>query len=230
MVVQDQYQPCPYLAGQTARMPLNLPIGSVTPDVIDALLERGYRRSGDFLYQTRCPACQACQPTRVVVNKFNWSKSMRRVLSRGDRELVCQWGRPGVDAERIQLFNAHRRERGLDHRDREIESDSYRSFLVDTCCETRELAISRGGRLIAIAIVDFAETSLSAVYTQFDPTASRFSPGTYAIIKQIELAALQRKQFVYLGMYVAANSHLNYKSRFTPQERLIAGNWVAIEP
>lgn len=228
VVVQDQLQPCPYLPDTTARMPLRLPLGTVTPDATDELLAQGFRRSGDFVYRTECLGCTQCKPTRIDVDAFELTSSMRRVLNRGDRELSCQWDVPTIDAKRVWMFNQHRRVRGLGHDGEAVTADSYRSFLVDTCCDTRELAIFRDGVLVAIAIVDVGENSTSAVYTHFDPTMGRYSLGTYAILKQIEFARDTDRRYVYLGMYVADNNHLNYKARFAPQERLIGEAWEPI--
>ena len=225
VVVQDQLQDCPYLDATTARMPLRLPIGTVTPDVTDHLLEQGYRRSGDFVYRAQCPLCNECKPTRVIVDRFRLTGSCRRVLNRGDRELTYRWALPTVDRQRIAMFNQHRRERSLGSGE-DIDADSYRAFLADTCCETKELAIYRQDQLIAVSIVDIGRHSSSAVYTHFDPAASRYSLGTLAVLKQIEWAKHSGRQYVYLGMYVAANRHLNYKARFLPQQRLDGGEWV----
>jgi arginine-tRNA-protein transferase len=226
IIVQDQPQPCPYLDGMTARMPLRLPVGLVTPEVTDGLLAMGYRRSGDFVYRAQCPACNECRPTRIDVNCFTLTGSMKRVLQRGDRELTCRWGKVVVDANRIELFNQHRLQRGLGQGNGPIDTESYRAFLAATCFETRELAIWRGDRLVAVSIVDVGRSSTSAVYTHFDPAASRYSLGTYAILQQIEWARSTGRKFVYLGMYVAANRHLNYKARFLPQQRLIGDRWI----
>ena len=225
VVVQDQLQACPYLDAATARMPLRLPVGTVTPEVTDHLLEMGYRRSGDFVYRAQCPSCNECKPTRVLVDQFQWSSSLRRVLNRGDRELSFRWGLPSVDRARIEMFNAHRAARSLGSGD-EIDADSYRAFLADTCCETKELAIFKADQLVAVSIIDIGSRSTSAVYTHFDPAAGRYSLGTLAVLKQIQFAQRTGRRFVYLGMYVAANRHLNYKARFGPQQRLDGGNWV----
>jgi arginine-tRNA-protein transferase len=207
-------------------MPLRLPVGSVTPSVTDGLLALGYRRSGDFVYRAQCPTCNECKPTRIDVSKFRCTGSMKRVLKRGKRELQCQWGQPSVDAKRTWLFNQHRSLRGLGEDNAPIDAESYRSFLSDTCCLTQELAISLENELVAISIIDVGKTSTSAVYTHFDPEFSRYSLGTYAILAQIEWAKQTGRQYVYLGMYVAANRHLNYKARFMPQQRLCDGEWV----
>jgi arginine-tRNA-protein transferase len=111
-------------------------------------------------------------------------------------------------------------------RDEPIDGDSYRAFLVDSCCETVELSIYHSDQLIAVATVDCGQSSVSAVYTYFDPSFSRYSLGTYAILKQIQWSLETGRTFVYLGMYVADNKHLNYKARYLPQERFIDGEWV----
>ena len=229
VVVQDHLQCCPYLPHQTARMPLQLPVESATGATTDWLLAAGYRRSGHFVYTTRCPMCTQCRPTRVDPKKFIWRSSFRRVFNRGERELETRWQRPVVDQSRVDLFNLHRRLRNLTQEEQVVDHQSYAAFLVDSCCETMELSMWAGDRLIGVSIVDFGAESLSAVYTFFDPESSRYSPGTYAILKQIDWAVRNDYQWVYLGMYVEDNSHLNYKARFAPQQRRLAGNWTWCE-
>ncbi len=228
VVVQDELQSCPYRAGMVARMPLRLPVGNVTPEVTDRLLAMGFRRSGDFVYRTQCPTCSECKPTRVDVAKFRFTTSMKRVLKRGDRDLVCEWGPAQVDERRVQMFNEHRAQRRLGEGS-QVDADSYRSFLGDSCCYTVELSISLRNELVAIAIMDVGEKSTSAVYTHFAPAASRYSLGTYAVLKQIEWAIATDREYVYLGMYVADNHHLNYKARYLPQQRLSDGAWIEFE-
>jgi arginine-tRNA-protein transferase len=228
LLVQDQLQPCPYLDGVTARMPLRLPVGPVKPSVTDQLLAMGYRRSGDFVYNTACPACSECQPTRIELDRFRHSASMRRVMKRGNRDLVCEWGKPRVDAKRVWLFNQHRRQRGLCQGADDVDLEGYRMFLADSCCDTQELAIWLDEELVAVSIVDAGAMSFSAVYTHFDPHAMRYSLGTYALLRQIEHGIETGRKYLYLGMYVAENRHLNYKARFQPQQRLIDGQWCEI--
>ncbi|MFM7932258.1 MAG: hypothetical protein ACKO9Q_31470 [Pirellula sp.] len=49
------------------------------------------------------------------------------------------------------------------------------------------------------------------------------------MLKQIEMAQTIGLQWVYLGLYVEQNSHLNYKARFKPQERFIKSKWIEFE-
>lgn len=229
IVIQDQPQECPYVAGAVARMPLRLPIGKLTIEMMESLLALGYRRSGDFVYRTQCPACSECEPTRVIVDRFAWTTSMRRVMKRGDSALTMRVGPMQSDQARVSLFNLHRLGRNLSRDEEPVEEDGYRSFLVESCCDTVELSFWLADRLVAVAIVDHAKHSLSAVYTYFDPSLSRYSLGTYAILKQFQRASQWGLTYLYLGMYVATNLHLNYKARFLPQQRLIDGQWYDFE-
>lgn len=241
VVVQDHLQACPYLDDEVARMPLELPIsrcgpghsrqsnaGVSNPAATDWLLASGYRRSGSFVYRTACPNCCQCQPTRLDPKRFRWGSSFRRTSNRADRELRFEWRDAIVDARRVELFNLHRRIRDLSQHDEDVTAESYHSFLVDSCCDTMELSIYHDSVLIGISIVDVGADSLSAVYTHFDPGYSRFSIGTVAILKQIQWAIQRNYRWLYLGMYVRSNSHLNYKSRFGPQQRFIRGTWIDI--
>ena len=225
VMVQDQLQPCPYRDNTMARMPLRLPLGDVSGDETDQMLRDGYRRSGNYVYRTQCPQCTECHPTRVDVHALPLTKSMKRVLKRGDSDLTCQVGQPLADDQRTRLFNRHRVARELGNPLDEVDVDSYRSFLVDSCFDTREISLFHTGKLIAVSIFDVGTTSISAVYTHFDPDYGRYSLGTYAVLKQIQWAKQHGRRHVYLGMYVAENRHLNYKARYTPQQRLVAGRW-----
>jgi arginine-tRNA-protein transferase len=224
-VVVNETNACSYLPAETARMPLSIPTEGVCPEQFDRLLAAGYRRSGWFFYRTDCPACSACQPLRLDVNQFQANRSQRRAWSKGRLNLQIQLAEPTVDQSRLTLFNQHRIERQLTHDEVYATASDYRSFLLNSYCEIVELSLWHEGKLIATSITDVGQDSLSAVYCFFDPAYSRFSPGTYAILQQIELARATSRRWLYLGMYVAANCHLNYKAKFAPHQRLIAGKW-----
>lgn len=221
--------PCSYLPDRQANLPLVLPRQRVTPEQLDALLAAGMRRAGVFLYHAACAECAACEPTRVDVNRFEWTDSWRRIRNRGDKSLEVALTPASTTPEKLALFNRHRRERDLASDDSPYALDDYESFLVESCCEhTLEMQFRLDGNLIAISVIDCGKDSVSAVYTYFDPVHTKLSLGTYAILKQIEFCKRTQRQFVYLGMYVAANRHLSYKERFRPQQRWIQGKWIDI--
>ena len=127
IVVYDGEQECPYLDGRVARMPLEYARTALTRSDVDCLLKQGYRRTGMMFYRTRCPSCRECVPTRVDVNEFVETRSMRRVLHRSQRELKIEVATPTADATRIRLFNDHRLQRGLSRSGPASASD-YREF------------------------------------------------------------------------------------------------------
>lgn len=227
--LSDHKHPCVYRPTQFARMPLLYPTRRLTPSEFDAQLAAGRRRSGSFVYYTACPTCVSCEPTRMEVDRFVPSRSMKRVLQKGNRALEMRVGPPCDDPSRLELFNRHRRVRGLASSQEAYTMDDFRGFLVDSCCESYELSFWEGSILVGCSVVDCGMETVSAVYTFFEPEFEHLSPGTYSILKQIEWTRQLRKRYLYLGMYVADNQHLRYKARFAPQERFIHGKWESFE-
>lgn len=227
--VIDESSICPYLDARTARMPLEIPADSINGRQLDYLLDLGYRRSGWFYYRTACVGCQECQPLRVDVAKFSESRSLRRVLKRGDAELQVTIGRPHCNDVKLHLFNQHRIQREMARNDGPASAEDYTAFLVSSWNTTNEICYWLQDRLAAVATVDVGEESLSAVYCYFDPELDYLSLGTYSILTHMRLARANSMRWLYLGMYVADNQHLRYKARYFPHERFQAGSWRRYE-
>ncbi len=226
LVVYDEPQPCPYLDGRVARLPLRIPARPLTRGELDQRLCSGDRRQGIFLYHTSCPDCTACEPIRIDVQDFALGRTHRRVLSRGNQRLRVELGPAQVDERRIELYNRHKQLRGLGSGRNLIDFDGYREFLVLSSCETFELRYWLDDEMVAVALVDRAESGLSAVYCYYDPAHESLSPGTFSILKQIELCREWGLRYLYLGLYIADSERMRYKARFLPHERLLDGEWV----
>lgn len=229
LVVYDEAGPCPYLEGRVARMPLRLPVRELSREELDQRLSAGDRRQGPVLYRTACPDCRACEPIRLEVGEFAPSRSQQRAKIRGDRELTTTLGPPLCDEQRVALYNRHKQGRGLGDRSSPIDADGYREFLVQSCCETFELAYRAQGQLVGVAIVDRGAESLSAVYCHFDPARRTLGIGTYSILAQIELCRSWGLRWLYLGLYIGDSSHMRYKAGFLPHQRLIDGQWARFD-
>ncbi|MEL7496580.1 MAG: arginyltransferase [Planctomycetota bacterium] len=229
IVIFDQTESCPYLEGEVARMPLRMPIGPVSQLEIDYRLAEGHRRTGEFVYQTQCPTCQACQPIRIKCEPYRFSKSAKRVIRNNDRFLEQRLSELVCDQPRIDLFNKHRRLRGLAKQDVDIDREEYEWGFVKSCFSSFEISYWDEGRLVAVAICDQGQTAMSAVYTYYDPDYASHGIGTYSILKQIEYCQQRDIEYLYLGYYVADSPHMKYKARFLPQERLIGNQWVKFE-
>jgi arginyl-tRNA--protein-N-Asp/Glu arginylyltransferase len=228
LVVYDQPEACPYLPGQTCRLPLRMPLRKLSQAEFDARLEAGERRSGPLLYTTHCPNCQACQPLRMDVNLFTPSRTQTRVRKRGLKLFRTEIGPARVESERVALYNRHKHERGLARGEQRIDLENYHEFLVHTCCDTREMAYYLDDKLVMVAIIDVGAISLSAVYTFFNPDISHLSPGTYSVLEQVDLCRRWNRRYLYLGYYVVGSEHMVYKAQYRPHERLIDGEWRAM--
>jgi len=225
-VVWDQLEDCPYLPGQVARLPLRMPIAKLLPDEFDRLLEDGERRSGRMVYRTHCPACSACEPIRLPVARFEPTPSQRRVLKRNADRITVEVGEPLLTWDRLILYNRHKQERGLAIRDEPLTAQGYRTWLIDTCTETREVRYLVEGRLVGVSILDFGKRSASSVYHYFDPDHSGRSIGVYSVLKEIELCRQAGVQWYYLGYYVRACGKLSYKASYWPHQRRVDGDWT----
>ncbi len=225
ILVYDGVEPCPYIPGRRARMPLRLQL-SHDPRRFDALLAEGDRRVGPMLYRPRCPNCKACIDVRIPVADFRRSRSHRRVWRR-NRDLRVVEREPVADEEHLGLFNAHKLSRALGRAP--LDLPGYVGWLVRTFTDTREFGFYAGDRLVGVGIVDVGHRATSAVYFYFDPAESRRSLGVYSILYAIEWARQRGFVYHYLGLYVADNPHLSYKGRFLPQERLEDGAWRRYE-
>lgn len=226
LIVYDRLCRCPYLPDRVARMPLRLPARKLRRPELDQRLAAGDRRQGLVLYRTQCPSCDACVPIRIPVNRFVLSRSHRRVLARGDAALEVRIGPPALDERRVELYDLHKRGRGLSDGQAPIDAEGYEDFLVNTCCDTFELRYFLDGELIGVAVTDRGRSALSAVYCYYDPTYAKLSIGTYSILKQIELCRRLGLRWLYLGLYIAESRVMAYKARFLPHELLLQGRWV----
>jgi arginine-tRNA-protein transferase len=225
LIVTSCIEPCPYLPGRDARLPMRFPLRHLEPEEFDECMAAGDRRAGSMLYAPDCPGCKACEAIRLDVARFRPSRTQRRVMRRGDREIRIQCGAARIDGQRAALFNKHRNLRGLNQGESNIDTQEYGEFLVRSCCETLELTFFVRDRLAAVAICDRGATCLSAVYCYFDPDYSRLSPGAYAILTQIDLCRRWGLRYLYLGYYIAESPHMSYKANYRPHERLIDGHW-----
>ena len=227
LVVYDEPMACPYLPGKRARLPMRLPTRWLTTAEFDNRLQAGDRRQGVLLYRTACADCRACEPIRIDIESFKPGRTPRRIFRRGEEAISTEIGAPEFSAERLALYNRHKRGRGLAATEEAMDEPGYRAFLVETCCDTFEIRYRVEGVLIGVAIVDRAATALSAVYFYFDPDYKSLSPGVFSILKQIELCRRFGLRYLYLGFYIEDCAAMAYKSRYQPHERMIDGAWVS---
>ncbi|RMD79525.1 MAG: arginyltransferase [Gammaproteobacteria bacterium] len=222
--------PCDYLPGREAVMQVLVPpLGAVGPFLYEALLARGFRRSGPHVYRPGCPGCRACLPARIPVDRFRPDRAQRRNLR---RNAGLRWqaapGRPSE--EHFALYRRYLAARhpggGMD----EPSFEAYRDFLFAAWLPTVCYELRLGGRLLAVAVTDRLPASLSAVYTFYEPEEASRGLGVHALLRQVAEARRLGLRWLYLGYWIRECPKMSYKGRYRPLEVLQGGRWRLLGP
>jgi arginine-tRNA-protein transferase len=227
------------LPGHEERKVFTHLVGDRAGELNDLLTHGGFRRSQSIAYRPACESCRACVSVRVVVDDFQPTRSMRRVLDR-NQDVVGEM-RVGVPtSEQYSVFRAYLDSRHRDGGMADMTVLDYAMMVEDSHVETRiveyrlrgpDSAINgRGsGPLLAVALTDMLNDGLSMVYSFFESDATMRSLGTFMILDHIARARRMGLPYVYLGYWVQGSRKMDYKGRFLPQERLAPEGWRRVE-
>lgn len=221
--------PCSYLPKQLAQSLIATPKELVNAAVYSALIEQGFRRSGDLAYRPHCEHCNACISMRIPVNLFKATRSQKRVLKK-HQHLSTQILPAAFYDHHFKLYTDYQLARHPESFSEESENGDvrtqYKHFLCASNVDTVMVEFREGDTLKMVSIVDIVNEGISAVYTFYDPSDVKASYGTYNILWQIQWATLLNVQHVYLGYWIQESQKMAYKDNFKPAEKLIDGNWV----
>ncbi|MCQ8781418.1 arginyltransferase [Mangrovibrevibacter kandeliae] len=227
--------PCPYLPGQHERKVFTHLIGDRAPDLLDLLTQGGFRRSQNIAYRPACERCRACVSVRILVDEFQPSKSMKRVLARNG-DLVGRMLDNDPSSEQYALFRRYLETRHAGGGMSEMSVLDYAMMVEDSQVDTRVIQYRRRGPdssftprsdrdLVAVALSDVMGDGLSMVYSFFEPAESDRSLGSYMILDHIERTRQLGLPYLYLGYWVDGSQKMDYKIRFQPQEHLHPKGW-----
>lgn len=224
-VLQQLVEPphaCAYLPARSAQLEVRVMI-DVTPEELEEMLARGWRRFGPAYFRPACRACEACDTLRIPTATFRPSKSQRRAVKNA-AQLVRTVGVPVVDDERLALYrrwHARReRERGWD--ESAIDEERYAFDFAFPHPAVREVTFrdAATGGLVGVGICDETPSALSAVYFFWDPELAPASLGIANVVTLVDDARARGKAHVYLGYRVEGCQSLAYKGGFRPHELL----------
>jgi len=202
--------------------------GSVTPEQVDMLLAEGWRHFGTRFYRYSLNIYQGeivlVMPLRIRLADFRLSKSQRRVLRRNE-DLTCNIGPIDITHETHELFASHKTRFISD-----VPPSIY-SFLstepATVPCPALETSVKRGDQLLAASFFDIGAASISSIYGIFFPSETTRSLGIFTMLKEIEWAIENGKEYYYPGYAYDGESFYDYKKRFSALERFDwYGNWV----
>lgn len=216
---------CSYLGDRQSVTLFADPRYPKTNSLYASLSQRGFRRSGEHLYQPQCPGCSACIPIRIPVNEFQPRRQQRRTWQQ-NRDLETVVKPPQFEVEHFELYCRYIATRhaggGMD----DPSPNSYMNFLTASWSDTVFIEFRNTSRqLLAVAVADRLPGALSAVYTFFEPDSAQRSLGRQAILYQIELARKSLRKWLYLGYWIADCRKMAYKAEYRPLEYLSHGEW-----
>jgi len=215
---------CSYLADRQSSTLFSDPEHPLDMATYSQLLRYGFRRSGGMVYAPRCEHCSQCISVRIPVEEFEPRRVHRRIL-RLNRTIQIRERAAEFVPEHYALY---RRYTAVRHEDGDMANASpaeYMGFLYTEWCETRFLEFALDDRLVAVAVTDYTEDGLSAVYTFFEPELLDNSLGTFAILSQIDRARTLGLPYLYLGYWIRDSRKMAYKAGFRPLELWYEGRW-----
>lgn len=187
------------------------------------LIERGWRRFGEYFFVPICASCKECISIRQVVRGFEPNKSQRRVIAKNADTLITI-ARPSIDDERLALYDSYHSamniKKGWNYRGitKEVYSDNfvygYNSFGY-------EITYRRDGKLVGVGYFDMLKNSISSIYFFYDHNFARLSLGSFNILTQLLIAKRKNLSYFYPGYWIKNHYSMGYKEHFRPFEELI---------
>lgn len=188
---------------------------SVTPNELDRLLANGWRHFGPQFFRYNLAIyddeIRRVIPLRIHLSDFKLSHSQRRVLKK-NADVETEMGPVRITPEIEDLFRRHRK------RFKQHPPESVYTFLSPDPskepCEILQMAVRKNERLIAASFFDVGAVTLSGIYAMFDPEESGRGLGIYTMLKEIEHARNEKKEFYYQGYSYSGSSFYDYKKQF----------------
>jgi len=218
---------CSYRDDQLATTLFVDPELKVTPELLTYLSEKGFRRSGEYIYLPQCDHCSACISTRIPVALFAPNKTQKKIWRR-NQDLSIVVTRPRITDKIYSLYQNYIEARHADGDMHPATREQYHSFLVKSCSNAHFIEFRKNKELLAVAVTDQLADAYSAVYTFFDPAQHRRSLGVFSILVQIARAQQAQLDYLYLGYWIKQCRKMSYKLQYRPVELLVNGHWTLL--
>lgn len=212
---------CSYLDDCKTRMEYKY-IENATMELNQELIERGWRRFGNYYSRPQCQNCKLCLSLRIDVKNYNFSRSAKRVFKKAEGiRYVIQ--APTISTEHLELYDKYHRfmekKRGWQYYN--LKPQSYHELYVSGAHNFgKEVLYFQGEKLIGVDLIDFLDDGISSIYFYYDPDFEKLSLGRLSIYEQIILAKEYDLEWIYLGYYVKECQSLKYKASYTPYQTL----------
>jgi arginine-tRNA-protein transferase len=185
----------------------------LSPQRLDRLLEDGYFRNANIMFQSQVICLDG--DIRDVVNvrlplfHYDAPKRMKKIASKVESTFKVVYGKAKITEEREALYIRHReRFKGFQYRNlsQMLYGDSpVRIF------DTHEIAIYDDDRLIAYSFFDVGHKSLASILGVFDPEYKKYSLGLYTMYAEIQWAISKKFHHYYPGYILEGVPQFDYK-------------------
>ena len=226
--------PCPYLPGKFERKVFTHLVGADSRGLNTMLSQGGFRRSQNIAYRPACDHCQACTSVRVPVKDFVFSKNFRRVLRR-NADLISEVVKARATSEHYSLFRGYIDTRHSEGGMADMSVLDFAAMVDDTVADSRiveyrfDESCSNAGEMACAVLMDVLGDGISMIYSFYEPSYEARSLGTLMVLDAIGRAQRMGLPYVYLGYFVQGSRKMEYKARFTPQQRLTPDGWRLVE-
>ncbi len=226
--------PCPYLPGRRERKVFTALDGIEAGALHDALTQAGFRRSQNIAYRPSCDGCEACVSARVPAEQFSFGRRWRKIMAK-NADLARSLRPAEATEEQFRLLRRYLNSRHAEGGMADMTMGDYAAMVEETAVHTHIVEYrytdgAKRGELGGAALVDVLGDGLSLVYSFFDPSEPKRSPGIYSILDHIQQARAAGFPYVYLGYWIPGSDKMDYKAHFRPLELLLGGQWRPYTP
>lgn len=196
----------------------------VTAEEFDRLMAAGWYHYNKRFRRFNRRGSYTAIPLRIRLKDFKPSKSQRRVLRiNADLKVDLLPFQVESDGDEWELFRRHCIRFG---------SKAPKEVHIPNPSElNKRFRVLDGKQLIAASYLEIGHLSSYAYYATFDPEVEWRSLGIFTMLKEIEYAKEQGKEFYYPGFAYDKPSLFDYKKRFHGLESYDwqTGEWKKFE-
>ncbi|MBE0490879.1 MAG: arginyltransferase [Sulfurospirillum sp.] len=212
---------CAYLKDRQMRMEYKF-IEDCPTNLSQSLVERGWRRFGEYYSRPNCASCNLCLSLRIQAYAYRFSKSAKRTIRKNSNtRFLIQ--KPTLTKSHLALYEKYHKhmeaKKGWKHY--HLSANSYYELYVAGAMEFgKEVLYFVDNKLVGVDLIDFFEDGISSIYFFYDPDYAHLSLGRFSIYQQILIAQINKLPYIYLGYFVEDCESLNYKANYKPFEIL----------
>lgn len=225
-VYRTDNHPCSYLDQEAATQFID-PEHDIGDNLLSHLIQKGFWRSGPYVFKPDCLQCSSCLPIRIPVQDYLFSKNNRRTIKALDAITITETKDINIDA----LYPLYERYINERHPEGDMFPPSkaqFQNFLTLASKRAKLVLFHQQETLVMVALMEETTDAYLALYTFYEPHYKPISLGHAAILWQILYSQVHQKTYLYLGYWIKNCQKMRYKSRYQPAEVRLGEKWVPL--